>query len=81
MSVCRQKLDNSQVLRAACDEDFAFARDVYFATMELVRRANHRLSALASCAFRDYQRDVVGLFSRAESSSLICNCCQQLRRG
>jgi len=35
--------------------------------------------AAASCAFGDYQRDVVGLFMRAECSSLICNCCQQLR--
>jgi hypothetical protein len=35
----------------------------------------------SSCAFGDYQRDVVGLFMRAESSSLICNCCQQLRQG
>ena len=36
---------------------------------------------LTSCAFGDYQRDVVGLFMRAESSSLICNCYQQLRHG
>jgi hypothetical protein len=35
--------------------------------------------AASSCAFGDNQRDVVGLFMRAECSSLICNCCQQLR--
>ena len=34
-----------------------------------------------SCAFGDYQRDVVGLFMRAESSSLIGNGDQQLRQG
>src|SRR6516162_1062617 len=34
--------------------------------------------SLTSFAFGDDQGDVVGLFLRAESSSLICNGCQQL---
>jgi len=36
---------------------------------------------LTSRAFGDYQRDVVGLFMRAECSSLSGNCCQQVRQG
>src|SRR5215471_6978284 len=36
---------------------------------------------LISSAFGDYQRDIVSLFMRAESSNLICSCCQQLRYG
>ena len=49
---------------------------------QVAQRATHRLNRrLTSCAFGDDQRDVVGLFMRAESSSLICNCYQQLRQG
>ena len=48
----------------------------------VAQRVTHRMNGLlTSCAFGDYQGDVVGLFMRAESSSLICNCCQQLRQG
>jgi hypothetical protein len=38
-------------------------------------------ACLTSGAFRDYQSDVVSLFMRVESSNLICNRYQQLRRG
>jgi hypothetical protein len=49
---------------------------------QVAQRVTHRRNGrLTSCAFGDYQRDVVGLFMRAESSSLIRNCCQQLGQG
>ena len=49
---------------------------------QLVQRAKHPLNGRpTSCAFGDYQSDVVSLFLRAESSSLICNCDQQIRQG
>jgi len=46
---------------------------------QLARPITHRLQGgLTSCAFGDHQRDIVGLFLRAESSSLLGNGCQQL---
>ena len=51
-------------------------------SQQVAHWATHRLNGrLTSGAFGDDQRDVVGLFMRAESSSLICNCYQQLRQG
>ena len=44
-------------------------------------RWEQRRTGLTSSAFGDDQGDVVGLFIRAESSGLICNCFHQLRRG
>src|SRR6516162_1906487 len=46
---------------------------------QLERRSTD-LGWLTSRAFGDYQRDVVGLLIWAESSGLVGNCCQQLRR-
>jgi hypothetical protein len=46
---------------------------------QVAQRATHRPNRqLTSCAFGDDQRDVVGLFMRAEASSLICNCREPL---
>src|SRR5580704_10816489 len=57
-------------------------------TSQFIRFSRHRSSAtdgvparLTSCAFGDDQRDVVRLFMRAESPSLVGNCGQQLRWG
>ena len=49
---------------------------------QVAQWATHRLNGrLTSGAFGDDQGDVVGLFMMAESSSLVCNCYQQLRQG
>ena len=71
-----------RIIRVAVSEVPTLRQPLNSVLWELARRAKHRLKGrLASCAFRNYQRDVVGLFMRAKSSSLICNCYQQLRQG